>query len=65
MRKTMKAAQDEKLDEAVAMWFMQKRSEGVPISGPILTAKALQFHMKLYPDGGEELKASTGWLNNY
>ena len=65
MRKTMKAAQDKKLDEAVAMWFMQKRSEGVPISGPILTAKALQFHMKLYPDGGEELKASTGWLNNY
>ena len=65
MRKTMKAAQDKKLDEAVAMWFMQKRSEGVPISGPILLAKALQFHTKLYPDGGEELKASTGWLNNF
>ena len=53
-RKAMKAAKDKKLDEAVAMWFMQKRSEGVPISGPILMAKALQFHAKLYPDGGEE-----------
>ena len=38
---TMKAAKDKKLNEAVAMWFMQKRSEGVPISGPILMAKAL------------------------
>ena len=64
-RKTMKAGKDKKLDEAVAMWFMQKRSEGVPISGPILMAKALQFHAKLYPDGGEEFKASTGWLKNF
>ena len=64
-RKAMKAAKDKKLDEAVAMWFMQKRSEGVPISGPILMAKALQFHTKIYPDGGEEFKASTGWLKNF
>ena len=61
-RKTMKAAKDKKLDEAVAMWFMQKRSEGVPISGPILMAKALQRHTKLYPDSGEEFKVSAGWL---
>ena len=58
-RKTMKAAKDTKLDEAVAMWFVQKRSEGVPISGPILMAKALQFHTKLYLDGGEEFKFIT------
>ena len=38
-RKTMKAAKDKKLDEAVAMWFMQKRSEGFPISGPILISR--------------------------
>ena len=61
----MKAAKDKKLDEAVAMWFMQKRSEGLPISRPILMAKALQFYTKLYPDGGEEFKASNGWLNNF
>ena len=28
-------------------------------------AKALEFHAKLYPDGGEEFKASTGWLKNF
>ena len=59
-RKTMKAAKDKKLDKAVAMWFMQKRSEGVPISGSILMAKALQFHKKLYPDSGEEFGIDTG-----
>ena len=65
-RKTMKAAKDRKLDEGMAMWFMQKRSEGVPISGPILMAKALEFHAKMYPNGGGgEFKASTGWLKNF
>ena len=53
-RAAMKAAKDKKVDEAVAMWFMQKRSEGAPISGPILMTKALQFHTKLY-----------GWLKNF
>ena len=57
-RKIMKAAKDKKLDEAVAMWFMQK--QGVPIYGPILMAKTLQFHTKLNPDSGEELKEALG-----
>ena len=64
-RKTMKAAKDRKLDEATAIWFMQRRSEGVPISGPILMAKALEIHVKMYPNGSEEFKASTGWLKNF
>ena len=61
----MKAAKDRKLDEAMAIWFMQKRSEEVPILRPILMAKALEIHMKMYPSGGEEFKASTGWLKNF
>ena len=35
-RKTMKLASDTKLDDALYLWFAQKRSQGVPISGPIL-----------------------------
>ena len=54
--KNDESSQDKKLDEAVAMRFMQKHLEGVLIFGPILMAKALQFHTKLYPDDGEELK---------
>jgi hypothetical protein len=61
----MKTAKDKQLDEAVAMWFMQKCSEGVPISGPILMAKALEFHTNMYPDGEGIFKASTGWLKNF
>ena len=37
-----------------------KRSEEVPMYGPILMAKALQFHTKLNLDGGEELKEALG-----
>ena len=64
-RKNDESSQDKKLDEAVAIRFMQKHSEGVPISGPILMVKALQFHTKLYPDGAEQFKASTGWLKSF
>ena len=44
----MKAAKDKKLEEAVAMWFMQKCSEGVPIPGSILMAKALHNFTQNY-----------------
>ena len=43
-RKTLRAAFDDKLDEAVFLWFLQKRSSGQPISGPILCEKALHFN---------------------
>lgn len=60
-RKTMKTATNEKLDEAVYLWFMQKRCEGIPLSGPIICEKAIQFNLLL---GGsdENFKASGGWL---
>ena len=35
-RKTMKMASDSLLDDALFLWFAQKRSQGIPISGPIL-----------------------------
>ncbi|KAG6927201.1 tigger transposable element derived 5, partial [Chelydra serpentina] len=37
-RKKVKFANDERLDSALYQWFVQARSEGVPISGPILKA---------------------------
>ena len=49
-----------KHDEAVYIWFKQKRMEGTPISGPILCEKAVQLYKKMH---GEEsvFSASTGW----
>ena len=63
-RKTMKLASDTKLDDALYLWFAQKRSQGVPISGPILMAKALELNEKVNP-GDDKFKASSGWLKNF
>ncbi len=52
-----------KVDQACYEWFMQQRSRSVPITGPILREKALQFYYKLYPNADDEkFKATTGWL---
>lgn len=37
-RKRARTAQDPQLEKAVFTWFNQARSEGVPISGPIIQA---------------------------
>lgn len=60
-RKTLKGAANEELDTAVYLWFIQKRSEGIPLSGPIVAEKALQFNTKL--NGAVSFKAS--WLDNF
>lgn len=62
-RKTMKKAANEALDTALYLWFVQKRSEGVPLSGPIVAEKALQFNAKL--NGDASFKASIGWVDNF
>lgn len=58
--KMMKVSDDRRLDQAVFLWFKQKRSEGVPISGSLLCEKAIELSKILQ---GEEtnFKASEGW----
>ena len=41
--KVMKVSDDQRLDQAVFLWFRQKRSEGVQISGPLSCEKALEL----------------------
>lgn len=62
-RKTMKKAANEALDEALYLWFVQKRSEGIPLSGPLVAEKALFFNSKL--NGDQNFRASVGWLSNF
>ena len=57
--KTMKIGRDIKLDQAVFLWFRQKRAEGLPISGPILCEKAVELSKLLRADSN--FKASGGW----
>lgn len=46
-RKTMKDSNDLKLEEALYIWSVQKRSKGEPKSGCLLCEEALQFNNQL------------------
>ncbi|XP_050305586.1 jerky protein homolog-like [Anthonomus grandis grandis] len=43
-RKPLKGSTFRELDDAMTKWFLQKRSVGVPISGPMCTRQAEKFH---------------------
>lgn len=62
-RKTLKTSRMVELDRAVYQWFKQKRAEGLPISGPMISEKALWFYEELKID--EPFSASQGWLSNF
>ncbi|KHJ40258.1 CENP-B DNA-binding domain protein [Trichuris suis] len=62
-RKAMKKPLNEAVDQAVCLWYMQKRSIGQPISGPLLCEKALDFNIKL--GGSSNFRARTGWLQKF
>lgn len=62
-RKTLKAATNETVDTALWLWFVQKRSEGVPLSEPMFCKKAIVFNEKM--NGSPEFKASPGQLENF
>ena len=63
-RKSLKLADDEQLDKALYAWFIQQRSTGTPISGPLVQEKAKLFSTQLNTEAADrEFKAnSTGWL---
>lgn len=63
LRKTMRTAKDNSLEDAMFLWFSQRRSLGEPISGPLIYEKALYFNEKL--GSPADFKASTGWLKNF
>ena len=68
-RKSLKLGNDERLDQALYTWFIQQRSTGTPISGPLLQEKAKHLSLQLHENGEspdhESFKASTGWLNKF
>lgn len=65
-RKTMKEGEHTKVSEALYVWFLQKREQGIPITSPLLQEKALKFYNELedvdnIPEE-EKFTASNGWL---
>ena len=60
----MYLAKDDELDQALYLWFVQKRSQNVSVSDPLLSEKALQLHALLHDrmESMPEFRASRGWL---
>ena len=64
--KVMKLGKDEEFEAALFVWFKQKREEGVPITGPIVQAKARELHQQLNDACGDRepvlFTTLLGWL---
>ena len=61
-RKNSKVGSFDDVENAILKWFSNVREQNVPVSGPILLAKAEEFSQKLEI---ENFKASTGWLERF
>ena len=62
-RKTLHQPRDATFDRCLYAWFSKQRKEGVPVSGPLLIARAkiLKEEMKITSD----ITFSQGWLRSF
>ncbi|KAJ2943144.1 hypothetical protein O0L34_g5290 [Tuta absoluta] len=60
--KKIKKPKYEDLDQAILSWFHRQRQNNMPISGPLVKAKAENFAEEL---GITSFKASEGWLGKF
>ena len=60
--KYKRPSKHERVDKALFAWFVQARSNNVPLCGPILLEKANHFCSSLY---GEGETVSPSWLNRW
>lgn len=61
-RKRLRLGNYQNVDDAVLTWFKDARQNDVPLSGPIIQEKALQFAATLDISGFD---ASAGWLYRF
>ena len=62
--KRLKTAKDVSLDDSLYEWFVQARSEGLPISGPILKAQAGKFDKQINGETSQ-FKVCNGRLDRH
>lgn len=62
-RKVMKKPKLCELDEVLYKWFVVQRSEGKPVSGPLIIEKAKMFYESMQIT--EPCAFSDGWLRNF
>lgn len=61
-RKRVRGPENPDVDECVLKWLKQARDKQIPVSGPMLRAKAEEFASGL---NKQDFKASTGWLHGF
>lgn len=61
-RKRMKKSSHEELDKGLLQWFTQKRKDNVPLSGPILQAKASEMGGKI---AKKDFTCSNSWIERF
>jgi hypothetical protein len=62
----MKSSEHQKIDNALYLWFTQQRERGIPLSEPILQAKAISLGEELpVREAPETFTASDGWLTRW
>ncbi|KAJ8937681.1 hypothetical protein NQ318_002828 [Aromia moschata] len=54
---------DSLFEKCTFLWFCQKKALGEPVTGPVLQAKAKQFHASLNVDSN--FSTSNGWLARF
>ena len=64
VRKTMLKGKHKEVEEALFLWHEHLRGKGLPVSGPILQEKALQFKRQIEGEDSE-FTASDGWLDRW
>lgn len=62
LSKRLKSLKYPEVNKCVLKWFKQQRNKNIPISGPLIKAKAEEFAGTLKVIN---FKASTGWLDNF
>lgn len=61
-RKRLRPAKHPELEQAVVTWIREMRSQDIPLSGPMVMAKAADYALRLNID---DFSASEGWLHRF
>ena len=59
----MKTPKGKRLEEAIYLWFVERKSKGEPVASPLLCGKTIELNNEL--KGSPDFKASAGWLKNF
>ena len=61
-KKNIRSGVHEDLDNALFTWFVNARSQGIPVSGPLLHEKGIQYGQTLYDSN---FTISPAWIDRW